>query len=83
MVASAAVSDKSSASQKPPGYGVFNLTGWWQPEQAKGMTLQAGIYNLTNKTYYDALAVKDITTSMTEIYSQPGRYIKVSISQKF
>ncbi len=82
MVASAAVSDKSSASSKPPGYGIFNLTGWWKPETLKGMTLQAGVYNLTNKTYYDALEVKDVTNA-TEIYSESGRYIKLAISQRF
>lgn len=83
LVTAGAVSDKSAASAKPPGYGILNLTGWWQPEKLKGMTLQAGVYNLTNKTYYDALEVKNLTTSMTELYSESGRYIKVAISQKF
>jgi hemoglobin/transferrin/lactoferrin receptor protein len=82
LVAAAAVSDKSNASSKPAGYGIVNLTGWWQPQELKGMTLQAGVYNLFNKTYYDALEVKNVT-SLTELYSESGRYFKVALSQKF
>lgn len=82
LIAAGAVSDKSEASSKPPGYGIFNLTGWWQPEQLKGMTLQAGVYNLFDKTYYDALEVKNVS-SLTELYSESGRYFKVAISQRF
>lgn len=82
MVAAAAVSDKSDASSKPPGYGVVNLTGWWQPEALKGLTVQGGIYNLFDKTYYDALEVKNVS-SLTELYSESGRYFKVAISQRF
>lgn len=82
LVAAGAVSQKSSASSKPGGYAILNLTGWWQPAELKGMTVQAGIYNLLNKTYYDALEVKDVT-NLTELYSESGRYIKIAVSQKF
>ncbi len=82
LVAAGAVSDKSAASSKPAGYGIVNLTGWWQPEKLKGMTVQAGVYNVFNKTYYDALEVKNVS-SLTELYSESGRYFKVAISQKF
>lgn len=82
MVAQSAVSDKSTATSKPAGYGVLNLTAWWKPEKLKGMTIDAGVYNLTNKAYFDPLAVKNVT-SLTDIYSEAGRYFKIGISQKF
>ncbi|MBZ7924359.1 TonB-dependent hemoglobin/transferrin/lactoferrin family receptor [Ensifer adhaerens] len=82
MVASAAVSEKSQASSKPPGYGVINLTAWWQPEQLSGMTVQGGVYNIFDKTYFDALEVKNVTT-LTDLYSEAGRYFKVAVSQRF
>lgn len=60
MVAQSAVSDKSAASSKPAGYG---------------------IYNLTNRTYYDPLAVKNVT-SLSDLYSESGRYFKLSLTQR-
>lgn len=82
MVAAAAVSDKSNASTKPAGYGVVNLTGWWEPEQVKGLRVQAGVYNLFDKQYFDALEVKDVANA-NALYSEAGRYFKIAISQKF
>jgi hemoglobin/transferrin/lactoferrin receptor protein len=81
------VSDKSTAAFKAPGYGLFNLAGWWEPEQTKGLRIQAGIYNLFDKEYYDALEVKDlsITSSASNraFYSESGRTFKISLTQKF
>ena len=82
LVGSAAVRSDSTASTKPGGYGVVNLTGWWEPEQTKGLRIQAGVYNLFDKTYYDALEVKNVSNA-TELYSEAGRYFKVSLTQKF
>lgn len=71
-----------------PAYAIANLTGWWEPEQIKGMRIQAGIYNLFDKTHYDALAVRDVNLNAAssqpmEYYSQPGRTFKVSLTHKF
>ncbi|MGL3607318.1 TonB-dependent hemoglobin/transferrin/lactoferrin family receptor [Rhizobium sp. G187] len=82
LVAAAAVSDDSAALTKPAGYGVLNLTGWWEPEQAKGLRIQAGVYNMFDKKYFDALEVKNVA-SATDLYSEAGRTFKISISQKF
>ncbi len=89
MVAASHLNQVTSISgatdtRRIPGYGVVNLTGWWEPKQAKGMRLQAGVYNLFDKEYYDALAVSNVATAdLTELYSQAGRYFKVSLTQKF
>lgn len=74
-----------------PGYGIFNLTGWWEPEQTKGLRIQAGIYNIFDKTYYNAVGVRDVSTSGSAstsnqpvaFYSEPGRSFKISLTQKF
>jgi hemoglobin/transferrin/lactoferrin receptor protein len=52
------------------------------------MRIQAGVYNLFDKTYYDALAVRSInplsaSSQPMEFYSQPGRTFKVSLTHKF
>jgi len=82
LVAAAAVDDDSAASTKPAGYGVVNLTGWWEPEQVEGLRIQGGVYNLFDKEYYDALEVKDVSNA-TALYSEAGRYFKLSITKKF
>jgi len=82
LVAARAVSEDSAALTKPAGYGVVNLTGWWEPEQMKGLRVQAGVYNLFDKKYFDALEVKNVNNA-SDLYSEAGRYFKVAISQKF
>jgi hemoglobin/transferrin/lactoferrin receptor protein len=70
-----------------PGYGIVNLSGWWEPEQIKGMRIQAGVYNLFDKTYYDALSTRDINEGASPqplaYYSEPGRTFKVSLTHRF
>lgn len=70
-----------------PGYGIVNLTGWWEPEQVGGLRLQAGVYNLFDKTYYSAAATQNISENAPPqplpFYSEPGRTFKVSLTQKF
>jgi hemoglobin/transferrin/lactoferrin receptor protein len=80
--------DGNAATFDAPGYAIANLSGWWEPEQIKGMRIQAGVYNLFDKTYYDALAVRSInplsaSSQPMEFYSQPGRTFKVSLTHKF
>ncbi|MDQ0321264.1 hemoglobin/transferrin/lactoferrin receptor protein [Pararhizobium capsulatum DSM 1112] len=87
LIASKAVPSKSDASFKPAGYGIVDLTGWWKPEQAEGLTLRAGIYNVFDKTYYDAINVRDVNLATSvpgkEYYSEPGRTFKISLTQRF
>lgn len=68
---------------KTPGYGIFDLTGWWEPEQVKGLKINAGIYNLFDKTYYDYATVRTGGTQDMEYYSEPGRTFKISLTQRF
>ncbi|WP_245277226.1 TonB-dependent hemoglobin/transferrin/lactoferrin family receptor [Rhizobium sp. CF080] len=69
---------------KTPGYGIFDLTAWWEPEQVKGLKINAGIYNVFDRTYYDYSTVRqNSATQSREFYSEPGRTFKVSLTQRF
>jgi len=71
---------------KTPGYGLVDVTAWWQPIE-KGPRLQAGVYNLFDKKYWDAVSLPTGALPQTgqdyAFYSEPGRSFKFSIVQKF
>ncbi len=75
-----------------PGYGIANLTAWWEPKQLEGLRIQAGIYNIFDKQYWDGVAYRDLSTSTPSnsntnqplaFYSEPGRHFKISITKTF
>jgi hemoglobin/transferrin/lactoferrin receptor protein len=66
-----------------PGYGVLDLTAWAAPEQVKGLTLRAGVYNIFDKTYYNPANTNGTLTQPLAYYSEPGRVFKVSLTQTF
>lgn len=67
-----------------PGYGVVDLTAWWEPEQVKGLRINAGVYNVFDRTYYDYSSVRgNSATQAREFYSEPGRTFKISLTQRF
>lgn len=66
------------------GYGLVDLTAWWEPEQVKGLRINAGVYNVFDKTYYDYASVRSNTNAQArEYYSEPGRSFKISLTQRF
>ncbi|WP_275783994.1 TonB-dependent hemoglobin/transferrin/lactoferrin family receptor [Pararhizobium gei] len=79
--------ETDSTFPRVPGYGLVDLTSWWKPEQVEGLTVRAGVYNLFDKEYYDAISVRDVTLSPTSpgkaYYSEPGRTFKISLTQRF
>lgn len=68
---------------KTPGYGIVDLTAWWEPEQAKGLKINAGIYNVFDKTYYDYSTARTGGTQPMAYYSEPGRSFKISLTKTF
>lgn len=75
---------KAGTYFRTPGYGLVDLTAWWEPEQVKGLRINAGIYNVFDKTYYDYSSVRsNAATQAREFYSEPGRSFKVSLTQRF
>jgi len=71
-----------------PSYAIANLSTWWEPTFVHGMRIQAGVKNLFDETYYDALALRNVNLTSSaaqplEFYSSPGRAFVVSVTQKF
>ncbi|MCJ8519406.1 hemoglobin/transferrin/lactoferrin receptor protein [Pseudorhizobium tarimense] len=90
-VFSAGMRDDDDASTfDAPGYGIANLTGWWEPSQVNGLRVQAGVYNIFDKKYWNAVGTRDVnpnavstTNQPVDFYSEPGRTLKVSLTQRF
>lgn len=68
---------------KAPGYSVVDLTAWYEPFGEKGPRLQAGVYNLFNKKYWNAVDLPSSSSAPKDYLSEPGRSFKVSFVQKF
>jgi len=72
---------------KAPGYGVLDLTGWWKPATMRGLRVQAGVYNLFDRKYWNALDVPTQGTSQlsrpVDYYTQPGRSVRVSLTYQY
>jgi hemoglobin/transferrin/lactoferrin receptor protein len=70
-----------------PGYAVVDLSGYWQPAALDGVRLQAGLFNLFDKQYWNALNVPSAggrtTPQPADYYSEPGRNFRVSASWQF
>jgi hemoglobin/transferrin/lactoferrin receptor protein len=70
-----------------PGYGIVDLTAYWRPANLKGVSVQAGVFNVFNKTYWNALDVP--TAGAVQIarpldaYTQPGRNFAVSLTYQY
>ncbi|MBP2548816.1 hemoglobin/transferrin/lactoferrin receptor protein [Neorhizobium galegae] len=66
------------------GYGLVDLTAWWEPEQVKGLRINAGVYNLFDRTYYDYTTIRATSGATNNaFYSEPGRSFKISLTQRF
>lgn len=70
-----------------PGYGVVDLTAYWKPAHVKGLTVQAGVFNLFDKTYWNALDVPTAGVNAIarpiDAYTQPGRNFAVSLTYQY
>ncbi|MGE6739825.1 TonB-dependent hemoglobin/transferrin/lactoferrin family receptor [Allorhizobium pseudoryzae] len=84
VAASKSDDGKGGTYFKTPGYGVVDLTAWWEPEQVKGLRINAGVYNVFDRTYYDYSSVRTNSAAQArEFYSEPGRSFKISLTQRF
>lgn len=71
---------------KTSGFEVFDLLGWY--EFSKQTKLNAGIYNLADTKYILWNNVRALDTSSSfsyqpDLYSQPGRYVNVTLQHQF
>ncbi|PMP98962.1 TonB-dependent hemoglobin/transferrin/lactoferrin family receptor [Komagataeibacter saccharivorans] len=71
---------------KTPGYVIFDLTGWYSPTFYRPLRIQAGMYNIFDKAYYNAASLPygQSSSSLSErYYTQPGRSFKVTARIEF
>lgn len=74
--------DLENAASATPSYQLIDFTAWWSPAAVEGLTIRAGIFNITDEKYYeDALDISTATNK--EYYTQPGRNVRVSATYKF
>ncbi|WP_395335945.1 TonB-dependent hemoglobin/transferrin/lactoferrin family receptor [Novosphingobium sp. BL-8H] len=72
------VENPASDLNKTPSYGIIDATAWLRPAFAEGLRIQVGVYNLLDKTYYNALDLPDSGSIGKLFYSQPGRTVKAT-----
>jgi hemoglobin/transferrin/lactoferrin receptor protein len=77
------VEDPASDLNKTPGYGVVDLTGWWQPESAPNLKLRAGVFNIFDEKYWNALDIPDSSTLPKDYYTAPGRSFRLAMDYRF
>lgn len=72
---------------KTPGYGLLDFTAYWKPQTVKGLRLQAGLYNVFDKKYWNAISVPTAGASVIPMpidsYTQSGRSVRVSVSYQY
>lgn len=85
--AGAALTDSTTALFRVPGYSVFDIAGYWQVN--KNVLLKAGIYNLTDKRYWDYASARSLQPSVArdqrdiELLTNAGRTVAVSMAVAF
>jgi hemoglobin/transferrin/lactoferrin receptor protein len=62
-----------------PGYGTLDITGWVQLTEQ--VSINAGIYNLTDKKYWQWGDVQGLTNDSASLdrFTQPGRYAAANL----
>ncbi len=79
----AARRDKVDNGFEAPGYGVVDVTAYLEPEQLPGLKIAAGVFNLFDKTYYDAVTVPETRAQPDLFYSEPGRSFRINATYRF
>ena len=66
-----------------PSATTLDLSGQWRLR--KDLRLNAGIYNLTDKKYWNWADVRGVasTSNVLDAYTQPGRNVRVSLVADF
>lgn len=80
------ISASNDKSDKIPSYAVSDIYATYAPSSGKfkGLEINAGIYNLFNKTYASqSQRMADYTGNPDYVDWEPGRNFKVNVSYKF
>jgi len=72
---------------RAPGYGVVDLMAYWKPAAVKGLQIRAGVFNLFDKKYWEAINVPTAGPSAlphpVDWYTEPGRSVRVSLTYQY
>ncbi len=68
---------------QPSGYATVDLTGQWHFNDR--LRLNAGVFNLTDQSYYEWASVRGRTPTdpLLELYQQPGRNVSMTLTATF
>ncbi|QGU87513.1 TonB-dependent receptor domain-containing protein [Erwinia sorbitola] len=81
------LTDSTTEYTRVPGYGMVDMTAW--VKVAKNVKLSGGIYNLTDRKYWDYLSSRNLTdTSARDVNDhalavQPGRNFQLGVNVDF
>jgi hemoglobin/transferrin/lactoferrin receptor protein len=66
-----------------PSVTTVDLSGQWRIR--KDLRLNVGIFNLTDKKYWNWSDVRGLSASspVVDAWTQPGRYVRVSLAADF
>ena len=82
-----AIADSSTEYMRVPGYGMLDWTAYWQV--AKNVRLNGGVYNITDRKYWDYLSSRNIETSTNQdandkaLAVMPGRTWQLGVNIDF
>ncbi|WP_241649659.1 TonB-dependent receptor domain-containing protein [Rosenbergiella collisarenosi] len=82
-----ATESENSKYLRIPGYGMVDMTAYWRVTPR--VKLSGGVYNLTNRKYWDYLSSRDLTTDTTQhqtdiaLATMPGRTFQLGLNVDF
>ncbi|MCU5774764.1 TonB-dependent receptor [Erwiniaceae bacterium BAC15a-03b] len=82
-----AITDSSSEYMRVPGYGMVDMTAYWQA--TKNVKLSGGLYNITDRKYWDYLSSRDLTSGTAQdandqaLAVMPGRTFQLGVNVDF
>ncbi|WP_279026115.1 TonB-dependent receptor domain-containing protein [Gibbsiella quercinecans] len=82
-----AITDSTTEYMKVPGYGLLDFTAYYRV--TKNVKVSGGVYNITDRKYWDYLSSRDIETSTNQdlndqaLAVQPGRTFQLGVNVDF
>ncbi|TKI05189.1 TonB-dependent receptor domain-containing protein [Martelella alba] len=82
-----AITDSATQYMRVPGYGLLDMTAYWRV--APHVKLSGGIYNITDRKYWDYLSSRQITESTNQdaynkaLAVMPGRTFQLGVNVDF
>lgn len=82
-----AITDSTTEYMRVPGYGMVDATAYWQA--TKNVKLSGGIYNITDRKYWDYTSSRTLTSSNAQerndinLAVMPGRTFQLGVNVDF